>query len=146
MQKIVFHNERNKIHPLKGKIKKYKNWLMAITAEEGGEIDEIHFIFCDDDYILEINRNFLNHDYFTDIITFPYSQKKNKLKADIYISVDTVRSNAEEYNESFENELNRVMAHGLLHLLGYNDKSEFESELMRKMEDGCVLLWNSENY
>ena len=62
---------------------------MAIAAEEGGEIDEIHFIFCDDDYVLEINRNFLNHDYFTDIITFPYSQEKNKLKADIYISIDT---------------------------------------------------------
>jgi probable rRNA maturation factor len=146
MKKIFFHNERKKVHPLRGKIKKYKNWLLDITSREGGVIDEIHYIFCDDDYILEINQKFLNHDYYTDIITFPYSQEKNKLKADIYISIDTVRSNAVEYFETFEHELHRVMAHGMLHLLGYNDKTERDSEVMRNMENECLLLWSNEIY
>ncbi|MFZ1703935.1 MAG: rRNA maturation RNase YbeY [Saprospiraceae bacterium] len=134
MSKIFFHLEMVS-HPLKGKIKEYKDWLNNVASSENGRIEELNYIFCDDDYILKINQDFLQHDYYTDIITFPYSTNKTKIKADIYISIDTVKSNAEEFGETFKRELQRVMVHGLLHMLGYNDKTTEQSVLMREKEN-----------
>lgn len=140
MPKIQFHTEGNVRNPLTGKINPYKDWLLQIADTEEGSIDEIHYIFCDDDYILKINRDFLQHDYYTDIITFPYSDGKKEVKSDIYISIDTVRSNAEEYAQTFEEELKRVIVHGLLHLLGYNDKTEADARVMRQKENHYIAL------
>ena len=141
MSGIFFHLEGNITHPLKGKVKVYKNWLTQIAALENCIIKDIHFVFCDDEKILEINKQFLNHDYYTDIITFPYSQQKDSLKAEIYISIDTVSSNAETYDESFDSELKRVIAHGLLHMIGYNDKTEDDEKIMREKEDQCLNIF-----
>ena len=140
MPGIYFHAEEVK-NPLAGKVKKYKIWLDSLAANEGGHIEEIHYIFCNDSYILEINKSYLNHDYFTDIITFPYSEEKSGIKSDIFISLETVLSNSETYKEPFEKELHRVMAHGLLHLLGYNDKTPEDEKIMRKKENEYILLW-----
>lgn len=141
MSGIFFHLEGNISHPLKGKVKVYKNWLTHIATLENCIIKDIHYIFCDDEKILEINRQFLNHDYYTDIITFPYSDKKDSLKAEIYISIDTVSSNAETYNESFDTELKRVIVHGLLHMIGYNDKTPEDEKKMREKEDECLRIF-----
>ena len=91
-------------------------------------------IFCSDPYILDINQRYLQHDYFTDIITFDYCEGK-VLSGDLFISIDTVRENAAEYGASFEEELNRVMVHGLLHLIGYDDHTPAEQQEMRSKED-----------
>lgn len=142
MPGIHFHVEEVK-NPLAGKVKKYKTWLNSIAASEGGSIEEIHYIFCNDAYILEINKSYLNHDYYTDIITFPYSRGKTKIKSDIFISLETVATNGEKFNETFQQELHRVMAHGLLHLLGYNDKTDEEEKIMRKKENDYIRLWEN---
>jgi probable rRNA maturation factor len=112
---------------------KYKTWLAGVARSEQKTIDEITYIFCDDDYLLDINIKYLGHDYYTDIITFPYKELDN-IQSDLYISVDRVTENAIDFNESFEDELRRVMVHGLLHLIGYGDKTEAEIALMREKE------------
>lgn len=141
MPGIFFHTEAISKNPLSGKQKTYKNWLLQVAGLEGGTVKEIHYIFCDDDYILQINKNYLNHDYYTDIITFPYSEDKKDIKADIYISVDTVRSNAEEFKTTFDDELKRVIVHGLLHMLGYKDKTEEQSMAMRGKENQYIRIF-----
>ena len=97
-------------------------------------LGDISIIFCSDPYILDINQRYLQHDYFTDIITFDYCEGK-VLSGDLFISIDTVRENAAEYGASFEEELNRVMVHGLLHLIGYDDHTPAEQQEMRSKED-----------
>lgn len=111
-----------------------KKWLIDVALEEGKRVGELSFIFCSDDYLLDINRHFLNHDYYTDVITFDYSED-NLIAGDIFISVDTVRVNAEEFRQTFENELFRVMVHGVLHLCEYDDHSNEEKQQMRAKED-----------
>ena len=115
-------------------------WLRAVAAKHGRKIGNVSYIFCDDNEILEINRQFLQHDYFTDIITFDNSTG-NTLNGDIFISLETVKSNAEEYGKLFENELKRVIVHGILHLCGQNDKTETEAAQMRKMEDEALEIF-----
>ena len=112
-------------------------WIRRLAQSHGKTVDFISFIFCSDPYILQINRQYLDHDYFTDIITFPYKEDK-EIAADIYISLDTVRENARDYGVHFQNELLRVMAHGVLHISGFGDKSDDEIRLMRKAEDEAV--------
>lgn len=124
----------------------------AAVRAEGCRGGEVSVIFCSDDYLLGINREYLNHDYYTDIITFDYCEteeffdfgeeeaaaepeEKRTVSGDLFISIDTVRSNAEIYKVSFERELERVMIHGILHLIGYNDKSDAERTEMRSKED-----------
>ncbi len=97
----------------------------------------LSFVFCTDDHLLEINRNFLQHDYFTDIITFDYSDGK-RVSGDLMISIDRVKENAISESVSFENELHRVMIHGVLHLLGFADKSPHEKKEMRRIESVCL--------
>ena len=118
-------------------------WLENIAGKEESEISQITYIFCSDEYLLDINKQYLDHDYYTDIITFPYKQGKT-LESDIFISVDRVRDNATTYQSTFEKELLRVMSHGLLHLLGYKDKSEEEQKLMRQKEDWAIRLFYGE--
>lgn len=116
------------------------SWLMKIAAEHQHKITELNYIFCSDDYLLKINQEHLNHDYFTDIITFDHSEDTGFIEGDVFISVDRVRDNSETLQVQFLDELHRVIVHGLLHLLGYNDKSESEQKVMREKEDACISL------
>ncbi len=110
-------------------------WLKRVARNEGFRIGVINYIFCNDDFLLELNKKFLEHNYFTDIITFDYGEKKGEISGDIFISVDTVAKNASLYSSKFSEELHRVMVHGLLHLCGYKDKSIRDKSIMRKMEE-----------
>jgi len=115
-------------------IKDSANWLKNVIASENKISGDIAVVFCDDAYLLKKNIEFLKHDSLTDVISFDYCQE-NKISGDILISIERVKENANIYNTTFLNELNRVMAHGLLHLLGYKDKTKKDSKLMRKKED-----------
>lgn len=110
------------------------DWIKNVILAEGKVPGNISFIFCSDDYLLEVNRKYLNHDYFTDIVTFDYVEF-DIISGDIFISTDRIRENAAEFNTSFENELNRIMIHGVLHLLGYKDKSKKDKIQMSGKED-----------
>ncbi|MGM9789777.1 MAG: rRNA maturation RNase YbeY [Candidatus Cryptobacteroides sp.] len=114
-------------------------WLKSVAKIENRSIGEINIIFCSDPYILDLNIKSLDHHFFTDIITFDYCEG-DILSGDLYISVDTVRANAEFYNTDFDNELYRVIVHGLLHLIGYDDHSDEEIAVMRSKEDFCLNL------
>ena len=114
-------------------------WLKLVAESEIRRIGQINIIFCSDNYILDINQQYLQHDYFTDIITFDYCEGE-VLSGDLFISIDTVRENAIEYGTEFEEELNRVMVHGVLHLIGYDDHSDEDVAQMRKKEDYYLSL------
>ena len=109
-------------------------WLKMVAESEIRRIGDINIIFCSDNYILDVNMKYLQHDYFTDIITFDYCEK-NRLNGDLFISVDSVRENALFYGTEFSDELNRVIVHGSLHLVGYDDHSEEDIAVMRSKED-----------
>ena len=109
-------------------------WLRTVAESEMKRIGNIAIIFCSDGYLLDVNRKYLGHDYFTDIITFDYCEGE-RLSGDLFISVDSVRENAVEYGTEFANELNRVMVHGLLHLIGYDDHTEEDVKTMREKEN-----------
>jgi rRNA maturation RNase YbeY len=115
-------------------INQNKKWLNQVISNEDKEEGDITYIFCDDDYLLEKNIRFLNHNTLTDVITFDYCEG-NSVSGDIFISIERVKENSEVFKVDFLTELNRVMVHGLLHLLGYKDKTERESKLMRKKEN-----------
>ncbi len=119
--------------------KEYTEWLCAVAKTEEVTIDNLTFVFCDDEYLLNINRTYLQHDYYTDIITFPYQQGKI-IESDIFISISRVRDNAKEHKVDFHQELLRVMVHGLLHLIGYGDKTDHQAKIMRAKEDEYVVL------
>jgi len=116
------------------------NWLMAISESKQKKISLINYIFCSDEYLLAINKEYLNHDYYTDIITFPYKQGK-EIESDIFISIDRVTENAMTFDTSFEKELLRVMSHGLLHLLGYKDNTEEDINEMRENEEKAIEMF-----
>ena len=109
-------------------------WLGSIISQEGYSEGEVSVVFCDDKYLFKLNVEFLNHDTLTDVIGFNYSLR-NEIHGEIYISIDRVEDNAVEFSQAFETELLRVMAHGVLHFCGYNDKTDSESSLMRSKED-----------
>tara|TARA_R110000868_G_scaffold150063_3_gene372993 strand:- start:55144 stop:55563 length:420 start_codon:yes stop_codon:yes gene_type:complete len=123
---------------------KFADWIGRLVMSEGRSYSQLDFIFCDDEYLLKINQDYLNHDTYTDIITFPY-EDMNGLAGDIFISVDRVRDNALEFRVDFDTELKRVMAHGVLHLIGFGDKSEEEALLMRAKEDEKIKLFHVEH-
>ena len=112
---------------------KIEQWILQTIDEEGGTLSFINYIFCSDTYLHRINIEYLNHDTYTDIITFPYSDET--IESDIFISIDRIHENAKTFNVTFERELHRVMIHGVLHLLGYGDKTEEEQKAMRGRED-----------
>jgi len=133
---ILFHSETT--FQLKQKIA-VKKWIKETIVKEGKTTKDINFIFCDDYFLHEKNRAYLGHDTFTDIITFDYSDR-DLISGDIFISIDRVRENAPINNAPFENELSRVIIHGILHLLGYKDKGKKEKEIMREKEDFYLSL------
>lgn len=121
-------------------INKNKKWIQFIINKEDFNLNHINFIFCSDTCLHSINIEYLNHDTLTDIITFDYSEG-NTLEGEIYISIDRVKDNAEELGIEFESELRRVMAHGVLHMMGYGDKNKEEKSIMRLKEDSCISLY-----
>ena len=118
--------------------KKLVKWIGDVISSEGFQVGEINYIFCDDSYLNKINQEFLNHDAFTDIISFDYTLGK-EVGGDIFISIERVLENAEKFNEVFENELHRVMIHGILHFIGYKDKTKKDKTLMRTKEDENIF-------
>jgi rRNA maturation RNase YbeY len=116
-------------------------WIKSVANKYDKQIGDICYLFCSDEKILEINRQFLNHDFYTDIIAFDYSEG-NKISGDIFISLETVLSNSQKYQTSFDEELHRVMIHGILHLCGLNDKSDDEIKEMRKAEEEALRMLN----
>ena len=134
---IKYNSENIKMPRLKRR--ETSVWIESVAATYDRRIGEIGYMFVDDEKILEINREYLGHDYYTDIITFDYDER-DVLNGDIVISVDTVRSNAEQFGKSFDDELHRVIIHGILHLCGINDKGPGERELMEAAEDRALTL------
>jgi rRNA maturation RNase YbeY len=118
--------------------KEVSDWLKATIDSEGYVVGEITFVFCSDQFLLEINKEFLQHDTFTDIISFDYSLGK-EVHGEIYISTERVAENSEEFGTSFNDELHRVLVHGVLHLCGYKDKKKKDREVMRKKENESLL-------
>ncbi len=114
-------------------------WLKTVAEGEGKQLGDISIIFCSDNYLLDVNKKYLQHNYYTDIITFDYCEG-NRLSGDLFISVDSVRLNAAEYGTSFEDELNRVIVHGLLHLMGYDDHTDDDITQMRAKENASLQL------
>lgn len=114
-------------------------WVKAVAASYGKRVGEVAYVFCDDEKILEVNRQYLKHDYYTDIITFDYCEG-DLLSGDLFISLDTVKSNAELFGKEYSEELNRVIIHGILHLVGINDKGPGEREIMEAAEDKALAL------
>ncbi|WP_339654590.1 rRNA maturation RNase YbeY [uncultured Salegentibacter sp.] len=123
--------------------KSFDTWIRKVISSEEKQLGEINYIFCDDHYLYKINLKFLDHDTYTDIISFDNSEG-DELNGDIFISTDRVTENAKEYNVDFSEELKRVMIHGILHLCGYGDKTESEAALMRQKEDEKIALFHVE--
>lgn len=121
----------------------YQSWIETVIQSEQKIVGEINYIFCDDDYLHEINVKYLNHNTLTDIISFDYS-KFDTISGDIFISIDRVRENAQNLNIDFSQELLRVMAHGILHYCGYKDKSQKEVSIMREKENDKIELFHVE--
>ncbi|MFM9908330.1 MAG: rRNA maturation RNase YbeY [Chitinophagaceae bacterium] len=117
-----------------------KIFILKLFKQEGKSLDSLSYIFCSDDYLLSINQQFLNHDFYTDIITFNLSESVN-LKGEIYISLERVLDNSLQYNTSQKEELHRVIFHGALHLCGYNDKSKADKIIMRRKEQAYLNLY-----
>ena len=116
-------------------------WIELILRAHEQQAENINYIFCSDNYLLDVNRTYLDHDYLTDIITFDNAEYEDgPLESDIFISVDRVKDNASDLNIPFLKELHRVIAHGLLHLLGWNDKTEEQKAAMRQKEEACLSL------
>ncbi len=118
-------------------------WIKEVAASYGMKIGEVGYLFCDDEKILEVNREYLNHDYYTDIITFDYDED-DIINGDLVISLDTVKSNAELFNKPYDEELHRVIIHGILHLCGINDKGPGEREIMEAAENKALALLKEE--
>lgn len=119
----------------------YFDWISKVILSENKSEGEINYIFCDDDYLLDINQQYLNHDTLTDIISFDYSLG-NEINGDVYVSIERVKENAVDFNVSFEEELKRVLIHGVLHYCGYKDKTESDEQLMRSKEDEKIKMFH----
>lgn len=138
---MIYFSTENTSFNLKEKLK-IKKWITTIVKAQGMKVGDISYLFCDDAYLIEANRAYLNHDTYTDIITFDYVEG-DVVAGDIMISVERVKENAQLFNTTFEQELHRVIIHGILHLLGQGDKSESEAAEMRKKEEAALALWNT---
>ena len=115
-------------------------WIEEIIQLENKSLQSLNYIFCSDEFLLKINQDYLQHDFYTDIITFDQSEDPDQIEGEIYISIDRVKENSEEFNKPFQSELHRVMIHGVLHLIGYGDHTDIEKEQMRKKEEACLSL------
>lgn len=123
----------------------YTSWIEKVVESEGKDLGELSYIFCDDEYLLEINQQYLDHDTLTDIISFDYTEG-NVVSGDIFISVERVRDNANDFKVSFEDELKRVIIHGVLHYCGYKDKSESDELLMRSKEEEKIKMFHVKHF
>lgn len=123
-------------HELEG----VKVWIRDFVDTYGKEVGELYYFFCSDEYLYQMNVELLGHDFYTDIITFPLNECESVLSAEFHISVDRIRDNAIMFGRSFKDELHRVMAHGVLHLIGFDDLTEDDEKEMRKQEDICLLM------
>ncbi len=119
-----------------------KTWLKSIATTEGFELNQLNYLFCSDEHILSINRQYLEHDFYTDIITFDNSEDEKVIEGDIFISIERVQENAKNLNQIFEVEFRRVLAHGVLHLCGYDDTDDSQEEMMRTKEDFYLSLFS----
>lgn len=137
-QQILFHSE-NIEYLLRDKLK-IRNWIHEAILSERKELGQINYIFCDDSYLHEMNIQYLNHDTLTDIITFDNTDTTSIVSGDIFISIDRVKENASIYEVAFLNELHRVLIHGVLHLIGYKDKTSDDAKIMREKEDYYLSL------
>lgn len=137
---ITFFSEDIKRPKLR--VKPIKEWIKAVISSNNNSCGNINIIFCSDSYLLEMNKSYLNHDYFTDIITFNYNNK-DIISGDIFISVETVQNNSIQFSQTFNNELLRVIIHGILHLLGFNDKTKEEEILIHTKEDEALEFFHS---
>jgi len=138
MNSISFHNESvNNKTPSKRLL---KAWIKEFVANHGKKVGELAFVFCSDEKILEVNQNFLQHDYYTDIITFDYSEG-GVISGDVFISVERVLENAASHQVDYNTELLRVISHGVLHLIGFQDKEEEKKDEMTRNEDLCISLF-----
>lgn len=135
---IQFHCEGTEMPALDER--KVSRWIRSVAADYGFSVGQIHYIFCSDERELEVNREFLGHDYYTDVITFDYTAGKT-LNGDIFISLDTVRSNAEMVGSQFEDELRRIIIHGVLHLTGQGDKTPETKAEMTEKEEKALAKW-----
>lgn len=138
MKEVLFFNEKVEF-PVFFSDSLVRKWLEIIAQYYSKSTGVLSFIFCDDDYILNVNRQYLKHDYFTDVITFDYCEG-DLLSGDIFISLETVQSNARDFDTTYENELYRVICHSILHLVGFKDKTDSDSILMRSNENICLEL------
>lgn len=138
---IYFHTEDVPLPKLEKQ--KVKNWIKRTITAENKKAGNINFIFCSDEFLLDINIKYLKHNFYTDVITFDYVNN-NVINGDIFISVDRIKENAERLKTTFFNELNRVIIHGVLHLIGYKDKMKNDKELMTKAEDKYLRFLNNE--
>ena len=138
MSELLFYNEECDIPDIFNE-ERVKQWLQVVADDYSFGLGTISFIFCNDEYILDVNRKYLNHDYYTDVITFDYREGKI-LSGDVFISLDTVQSNALEFNTTYEDELHRVIVHSVLHLIGYKDKTDEDARVMRLNENYCLGL------
>lgn len=120
-----------------------KSWIDSIIRDKGKRTGEVFFLFCTDKFLLELNKKFLNHDTFTDILTFPDSENPDLLNGEIYISLERVWENAKKFSQDKESELHRVMIHGILHLLGYEDGTDKDTRIMRTEEDDALKKLNN---
>lgn len=136
---VYFHNEDNS-YVLLGK-NQIKAWLKSVVSSRAYLLGSINIIFCSDKYLLAMNKEYLQHDYYTDIITFNYCDK-NTISGDLFISIDRIKDYSKTNNLPFVNELHRVIVHGVLHLCGFNDKTEKEKEKMRQLEDHFLKILN----
>jgi len=139
MAKVGFHYADVNANIVKGK-KQVKEFIRYIFNSEGKTLDEINYIFCSDPYLLEINKSYLQHDFYTDIITFDLSNGE-EVVGEVYISIDRVRDNAKLHGSTYREELLRVIFHGVLHLVGYKDKKKSEITIMREKEDYYLRLF-----
>lgn len=135
---MIHYHQEDTSYSIKQRLS-IRKWISDSVRKEGKNLSDINYIFCSDEYLLELNRSALDHDYYTDIITFDYCEG-NVVSGDLFISIDRVADNAKTLNHNFIDELHRVMIHGVLHLCGYKDKSKKEEELMRKKEDYYLNL------
>lgn len=134
---IIYDVEGVKLPAIKKRI--VSKWIKAVAKSYQKEVGDVAYLFCSDEKILEVNKEYLQHDYFTDIITFDYTDE-NVINGDIFISLDTVKSNSEKFNTKYEEELNRVIIHGILHLCGINDKAPGEQEHMTECENKALAM------
>ena len=117
-----------------------RQWIETVAKNHGKRVGELHYYFCTDDTLLDINRQRLNHDFYTDIITFPLTDCDEILSSEFCISIDRIKDNAQTMNKSFQSEFHRVMIHGVLHIIGFDDKTEADEIIMRVKEDECLKM------